>query len=589
MKRLSGFSLMEMMTVLLIVSVVAAASAPMINKRMMVNQAVGDCVWEQIGGSIFYNRNADNSSVIIGADTTNNNLSPKLHIRTIDGDPFITFERDGVDNQLALRYGENTVGLSNIAPSNGATAVGVIAGAGENSTVIGNNAGAAANGTALGSSAIANGRCIAIGNGTIASNVNSLAIGSSFINPDTEESNITQASGEHSIAIGSNATATRDNTIAVGTSTNISGLRGIAVGNNINSSGVNAVTIGNDINVTTDPQRKDIIAIGRNIQANKYGIIAIGRNIATTQINEPQNSIILSSLDDKYSVQTWRNAVAISTGISDNRDIDKDENGIKNIRLGGYSISIGYDAYGTGTSATAVGPHTTASKENATAIGRKAEATGKNSIAIGNGAIASANCSLAIGSAYLGKDNLNRDIFIHMPKALHENSVAIGRGARTTSKNEIVLGSAGGKIDSYTLEKTTVSIPGILSANDTQTQSDRRLKNVGKAFTSGLAEIKKLEAFNYTFKKDESKTPRVGVMAQDLQKIFPNAVTKGEDGFLRIRMEDMFYAVVNAVKELANMFDRQDERIVQLEKENKELHKTINDLEKRLEKLEKQK
>ena len=78
-------------------------------------------------------------------------------------------------------------------------------------------------------------------------------------------------------------------------------------------------------------------------------------------------------------------------------------------------------------------------------------------------------------------------------------------------------------------------------------------------------------------------------MAQDLQKIFPNAVTKGEDGFLRIRMEDMFYAVVNAVKELANMFDRQDERIVQLEKENKELHKTINDLEKRLEKLEKHK
>ena len=51
----------------------------------------------------------------------------------------------------------------------------------------------------------------------------------------------------------------------------------------------------------------------------------------------------------------------------------------------------------------------------------------------------------------------------------------------------------------------------------------------------------------------------------------------------------MFYAVVNAVKELAGMFDKHDEKIVQLEKENKQLQKTISDLEKRLAKLEKQK
>ena len=119
--------------------------------------------------------------------------------------------------------------------------------------------------------------------------------------------------------------------------------------------------------------------------------------------------------------------------------------------------------------------------------------------------------------------------------------------------------------------------------------SDRRVKNVGKAFVGGLAELKKLDLFHYTYKKDESKTPHVGVMAQDLQKVFPNAVTKGEDGFLRIRMEDMFYALVNAVKELAGMFDKQDERIVQLEKENNQLQKTVSDLEKRLAKLEKQK
>mgnify|MGYP003294819802 CR=1 FL=1 len=137
MRRLSGFSLMEMMTVLLIVSVVAAASAPMINKRMMVNQAAGGCFWGERGGSIFYNQNAGDRSVIIGANATNNNLNPKLHIRTTDGDPFITFERDGVNNQLALRYRANTLGLSANEPADGATVIGANANAGINGVAVG--------------------------------------------------------------------------------------------------------------------------------------------------------------------------------------------------------------------------------------------------------------------------------------------------------------------------------------------------------------------------------------------------------------------------------------------------------------------
>ena len=137
--------------------------------------------------------------------------------------------------------------------------------------------------------------------------------------------------------------------------------------------------------------------------------------------------------------------------------------------------------------------------------------------------------------------------------------------------DEVLLGNPGGNM---------VDLPPELP-------SDRRLKNVGKAFVGGLEEIKKLELFNYSYKKDPNKTPRVGVMAQDLQKIFPNAVTKGDDGFLRIRMEDMFYALVNAVKELADKFDIHEKKIVELEKQNKELNKTIAEFEKRLEKLEK--
>ena len=123
--------------------------------------------------------------------------------------------------------------------------------------------------------------------------------------------------------------------------------------------------------------------------------------------------------------------------------------------------------------------------------------------------------------------------------------------------------------------------------------SDRRLKNVGEKFTGGLDKIKKLEVFNYTFKKDEAKTPHVGVIAQDLKKIFPDAVIKGEDGYLRIRFEDMFYALINAVKELDKKItdvmedissinkriEAQEKTIKELQEQNKMLEKRLSELE----------
>ncbi len=67
--------------------------------------------------------------------------------------------------------------------------------------------------------------------------------------------------------------------------------------------------------------------------------------------------------------------------------------------------------------------------------------------------------------------------------------------------------------------------------NNLKNLSDRRLKNVGKEFTSGLDKLRNLEVFNYTFKDDKDKTPRVGVMAQDLQKSSLMQLLRGEDGF----------------------------------------------------------
>ena len=65
-----------------------------------------------------------------------------------------------------------------------------------------------------------------------------------------------------------------------------------------------------------------------------------------------------------------------------------------------------------------------------------------------------------------------------------------------------------------------------------------------------MDKINRIKVYDFAFKKDDMKTPHVGVIAQELQKIFPNAVTKDENGYLQIRHEDMFYTMINALKEL---------------------------------------
>ncbi len=123
--------------------------------------------------------------------------------------------------------------------------------------------------------------------------------------------------------------------------------------------------------------------------------------------------------------------------------------------------------------------------------------------------------------------------------------------------------------------------------------SDARLKNISGDSIAGLKEINALEVKNYTYKNDENKNPHVGVIAQQLQKVFPNSVIKGEDGYLRIKTEEIFYAMVNSIKELfAQIQDLTakivglDKRITELEKENAILKNQNAEFEKRLSKLE---
>ena len=603
MRRFNGFSLMEMMIVLLIVAIIAAASAPMVSKKIAKEVTEEGCLWSSVvgGKSIYFDK--DNSSVIIGAKnkpawsgksagmTPSETDAPRLSIASgasssVNSSPYILFA-NGDGNRSA-----NTIGV--YSNSNGSIAI--------SSSALNHYV---ANTVSLGKGAHTNGQgSIAIGAGATTNPMDAIAIG--FGAQVTTDSS-GNSTGIIAIGKDTKVSSSGENIIAIGS--------GLKVDNHHKS---NSIIIGSlknqDFQNTTYANPSTLV--GSNITQKAHDVVAFGHNATVDN-----NSTSIGS-----SAKTETKAVAL--GYFSNASSNAIAIGC-NTRASSNSIAIGCN----------VSHNQTFTEKNAVTIGYDASShTG--AVAIGAGAKAKATNAIAIG----------QDATVENPTGESPtNSVAIGVGATATGPNQIVLGT----------ENSTVYIPGnlvvggIMAADqgyinkslvvwttngnmgrdasdgydawfdrvtyrdgsddrikpedmkkkpapklwgEYYDYSDRRLKNVGKAFVGGLEELKKLDLFHYTYKKDPTKTPHVGVMAQDLQKVFPDAVMKGDDGFLRIRMEDMFYALVNAVKELDAKVDEavlkiksNFDEIVSIKKRLDAQEKRIQELEKRLEKLEKNK
>lgn len=123
--------------------------------------------------------------------------------------------------------------------------------------------------------------------------------------------------------------------------------------------------------------------------------------------------------------------------------------------------------------------------------------------------------------------------------------------------------------------------------------SDERLKDNITENNAGLAKLLLIEPYNYTFKDDMLAHAQVGVIAQDLQKVFPESVSKDEKGFLKIRWDEMFYAMINSIKELCQKVEQITQRVTNLAKEvttiksqQKDIRKKLSSIDERVKRLE---
>jgi len=87
--------------------------------------------------------------------------------------------------------------------------------------------------------------------------------------------------------------------------------------------------------------------------------------------------------------------------------------------------------------------------------------------------------------------------------------------------------------------------------------SDSRLKNVIGTFANALDDVAQLEAVKFTWKSDESNKPCVGLIAQSVEKVLPEAVTKNTipksddtTEYLGVTYTDVIPLLVAAIQEL---------------------------------------
>ena len=106
--------------------------------------------------------------------------------------------------------------------------------------------------------------------------------------------------------------------------------------------------------------------------------------------------------------------------------------------------------------------------------------------------------------------------------------------------------------DSFT---GSISVSGSITATgDITAYSDARLKTDIETITGALGRVRKLRGV--TFSRRETGNRGVGLIAQELASIVPEAVMTHEDGLLSVAYGNLVGVLIEAVKDLADKVDR---------------------------------
>ena len=403
----------------------------------------------------------------------------------------------------------------------------------------------------------------AMGNNTKAEAMNSTAMG-----------NNTTADAMNSTAIGTNSTASAYNSMAMGTGSTASAAYSMAIGLNTIASGMYSTAMG----VATEARGINSTAMGNNTKATDYGSFVIGQyNDALSSVTSGGSSTAYnanniafvigngtpSAKSDAFKVKfngdaTIGNNLSIGGKLIINEKeitfekmdkLDKLDGGILSsvtennntgFRLSSHSDTnygdIGNKAVDLSYSDTKNATPRGASADYSLATGLNTTASGKNSTAMGMNTTASDYGSFVIGQY---NDALS--------------SITSGGSATDYNADNTAFvignGTSNAKSDAFKVKfngNTTVS-NNLTVSGDVVISSDARLKANIVSLGSTLSKLLLIDGKTYTMKKNSKQ--KIGVLAQDIQKVFPELVSKDENEMLAVNYQGLVPVLINALKE----------------------------------------
>jgi hypothetical protein len=131
---------------------------------------------------------------------------------------------------------------------------------------------------------------------------------------------------------------------------------------------------------------------------------------------------------------------------------------------------------------------------------------------------------------------------------LDNTAFVIGNGADANNRSDALT----------VLFDGTTTIAGDLSIN-----SDARLKANIISLGSTLAKLLQIDGKSYTMKKDENKKQKIGVLAQDIEKVFPELVSES-NGVKSVNYQGLVPVLINALKEQNDRMKVQQSQIDEL-------------------------
>ena len=220
--------------------------------------------------------------------------------------------------------------------------------------------------------------------------------------------------------------------------------------------------------------------------------------------------------------------------------------------IGVYSFASGFNSRAAGFMSTAIGDRTEANGSYSIALGKRAIANGSSSTSIGEETIAKAYGSLTIGVLNDELDNPHGalpDPIDRLFQIGNGDIIGIRRNALTVLRNgNIGIGT--------TFPTTTLEVAGgILCVTITQT-SDSRLKKGIVPLQNSLQKITRLNGYDYYWKNENADSSlQTGVLAQEVQKIFPHLVKENNEGILSVNYSGLIPVLIESIKEQQKQID----------------------------------